>query len=977
MAQTNYTPIQLYYSTTAAAVPVNTNLLNGELAINITDGKLYYKDNSGTVQVIATKGAGTIGGSTTQIQYNNAGALAGSSAMTFNNSTNVVTLTTLNLTNALGAVYGGTGLTSYTTGDLLYSSASNTLAKLAIGTANYILTVNSGGTNVQWSAPSSISVSTATNLAGGAAGSVPYQSAAATTTFLAIGAADRVMTSSGTAPQWVTALTSLTGVSSSSITNTSLTSGRVVYSGTGGLQTNSANLTFDGTTLTTAGLSNSGTSALVKLVTVGGTSFNGTTVFAAATPAKLYMGTGTVTDTTSAIGATNAVGAVASLAITPIAATNTSVTYTDAATLYIAGAPSVGTNISITNPYALYVAAGASYLGGNTAVTGTLSASLNTSALPAGPTGTILQIGQADGVASNITIDQFGGTTGGIMFRRTTGTNAAKTATNLATQASIGFTGYGATGYSASSRASVSWRTTEAWTDSAQGCSILISATPTGSTTTAAVLTISGSELAVTGTLSATGASSFATSSGNVGVGTASPAVKFDVNGNARVNELLLSNGAVPSPSLGTTPSWYSPASGVAALSTNAAERMRIDSSGNLGIGTSSPSVKLETSTARTATVTSALFALTGTGAVNDFNKITLKVQNTLGGSTGGAGIGAVLEASASNKTGLSFYYDSGSGAQTAGMRLDSSGNLGINSTSPATYGRLDIYQATDPGTTPAALSVRVEGVGGGTAVPQYGINVDAAQSYNNASILYGIKVVAAQNVGSTTYGVHSTTAAGNSTTNRWAIYGKANVNADATHSLSTLPVGVYGEAGNTIGTGNISTSAAGYFLNSSTLGAAAYGVYIKTTAGPTTSIPLRIDHASSELMRLDSSGNLLVGTTTASTSHLMKVTNITKAGIIFTGPNAVADNGTLSVDIGGASMVTLSENNAGNGALFFCTYASATITLISDPGNKYATSVTAGRISLTKSANSVTCTITNKLGSACNITFSKVSTSD
>jgi hypothetical protein len=369
MAQTNYTPIQLYYSSTAAAVPVNTNLLNGELAINITDGKLYYKDNSGTVQVIATKGAGTIGGSTTQIQYNNAGALAGSSAMTFNNSTNVVTLTTLNLTNALGAIYGGTGLSTYTTGDLLYSSASNTLAKLAIGTANYILTVNSGGTNVQWSAPSSISVSTATNLAGGVAGSVPYQSGASTTTFLGIGAADRVMTSSGSAPQWVTALTGLTGVSSSSITNTSLTSGRVVYSGTGGLQTNSANLTFDGTTLTTTGVSNTGTSTIVKLLTVGNTSFNGTTVFAAATPAKLYMGTGTVTDVTSAVSATNTTGAIASLAITPIAASNTGVTYTNASTLYIAGAPSAGTNITITNPYALYVNAGASYLGGNTSVT--------------------------------------------------------------------------------------------------------------------------------------------------------------------------------------------------------------------------------------------------------------------------------------------------------------------------------------------------------------------------------------------------------------------------------------------------------------------------------------------------------------------------------------------------------------------------------------------------------------------------------
>jgi hypothetical protein len=52
-------------------------------------------------------------------------------------------------------------------------------------------------------APSTLSIGTATNLAGGAAGSVPYQSAASTTTFLSIGTAGQVLESSGTAPQWV------------------------------------------------------------------------------------------------------------------------------------------------------------------------------------------------------------------------------------------------------------------------------------------------------------------------------------------------------------------------------------------------------------------------------------------------------------------------------------------------------------------------------------------------------------------------------------------------------------------------------------------------------------------------------------------------------------------------------------------------------------------------------------------------------
>lgn len=54
MAATGATPISLYYSTTTSNVPVNTNLVDGELAINITDGKLFYKDNTGTVKTLAT-----------------------------------------------------------------------------------------------------------------------------------------------------------------------------------------------------------------------------------------------------------------------------------------------------------------------------------------------------------------------------------------------------------------------------------------------------------------------------------------------------------------------------------------------------------------------------------------------------------------------------------------------------------------------------------------------------------------------------------------------------------------------------------------------------------------------------------------------------------------------------------------------------------------------------------------------------------
>ena len=53
MAATGFTPISLYYTTTAAAVPVNTNLVAGELALNTTDEKLYFKNAAGTVKLLA------------------------------------------------------------------------------------------------------------------------------------------------------------------------------------------------------------------------------------------------------------------------------------------------------------------------------------------------------------------------------------------------------------------------------------------------------------------------------------------------------------------------------------------------------------------------------------------------------------------------------------------------------------------------------------------------------------------------------------------------------------------------------------------------------------------------------------------------------------------------------------------------------------------------------------------------------------
>ena len=140
MAATNFTPISLYYSTTAAAVPVNTNLVNGELAINITDGKLFYKDNSGVVQVIGTKG-GVGTSSTTQVLYNSSGAVVGSANLTFDGTT----LTAAGLAGphngTVGATTPNTGV--FTTARAIAASTQDSviLQGRAGGTSSYGVTL--------------------------------------------------------------------------------------------------------------------------------------------------------------------------------------------------------------------------------------------------------------------------------------------------------------------------------------------------------------------------------------------------------------------------------------------------------------------------------------------------------------------------------------------------------------------------------------------------------------------------------------------------------------------------------------------------------------------------------------------------------------------------------------------------------------------------------------------------------------------
>ena len=135
MAATGYTPISLYYSTTAAAVPTSGNLVSGELALNIADMKLYAKNSAGTVTLLAS----------------NASTVAGVSSFTagttgFTPST--ATTGAVTLAGTLNVANGGTGLTTLTAGRIPYGAGTSALGN----SANLIFDGNNLGLGVTPSA---------------------------------------------------------------------------------------------------------------------------------------------------------------------------------------------------------------------------------------------------------------------------------------------------------------------------------------------------------------------------------------------------------------------------------------------------------------------------------------------------------------------------------------------------------------------------------------------------------------------------------------------------------------------------------------------------------------------------------------------------------------------------------------------------------------------------------------------------------
>jgi len=315
-------------------------------------------------------------------------------------------------------------------------------------------------------------------------------------------------------------------------------------------------------------------------------------------------------------------------------------------------------------------------------------------------------------------------------------------------------------------------------------------------------------------------------SSENVGIGTTSPSRLLTLSDSGDAIFSLVSTtdntcqvlfGDSVSDSVGRVS--YDNSDNSMALFTSQTERMRIDSSGNVGIGTSSPSILLGTGLhIDSSGYTSIVLQKGGAGQGHniDFTDASNALQYRIGTNF------------ASGGENLLFAYGS---TPTIGMTLNSSGNVGIRTASPS-YA-LDVVGA-----------IRATNSSGSTIIVNRTSNPGSIELQHSGTQTANFQAISGGGVA---------TYIGSSPSEAMRITSAGNVGIGTTSpAVKTQIVGSgaifrISDDVSTSGTIELSASSSEAVIHANTYASA---------------VPLVFKNAGTERMRIDSSGNLLVGTT-------------------------------------------------------------------------------------------------------------------
>ena len=385
----------------------------------------------------------------------------------------------------------------------------------------------------------------------------------------------------------------------------------------------------------------------------------------------------------------------------------------------------------------------------------------------------------------------------------------------------------------------------------------------------------------------------FVDSSGRVGIGNSSPTYALDIAGSPGVGLQILETVSantrrlrITQETIGVTyDATYGTGDNAHRWLIGGTERVRIDSSGRVGIGTGAPGVKLDVVSIPINVSQSAISARFGTGD----NTYDLRIQNNTDAS------GNPFVVIKGPDGGLMYTSFEQGGVER--LRIDSSGRVGIGTTSPGS-----ILTVNDPGTglqfaNAASGNYNIGLLGGTGSADAYVFNRANSPLILGTNNTERLRIDSSGNVGIGTSSPRSVLDVSGTSGITWI---------DGSNSTKgLLTVGTQGTSGGSlfVHTPSLNVNYGSGFavdgsysnpggIGTSVVNLKALGVFSGGGYDSALTFHTSVNTTSSEKVRIDSSGRVGIGTSAPGANHVVEIVGNRKYVSIY--PNTGSEAGAL-----------------------------------------------------------------------------------